>query len=228
MSAGHRITAHTVCPLLLSSRRLNRLCSPLYGMHAKRAALYDPRRNPVCTPNLKLAGAGRPELIGESPCERPTVRAQLEAPSASNVRAIDITSLSRGNCMVSATSKQAPDHAMMSVAYDTDRSRGRVISPAHSPHRHRSTGSDRNGHYVLPRNSTLLEIQSLIKGHGDICADYEDARKSPEELKQIKNKALRRYYERLNEQVNRGGWGVRLAPPSHGPRPPNSRCVTDR
>ena len=54
----------------------------------------------------------------------------------------------------------------------------------------------------LPRTSTLLEVQTLMREHA-VGATFgtKYARKSDEDLAKIKKKATREYYEQLNQQV---------------------------
>lgn len=64
--------------------------------------------------------------------------------------------------------------------------------------------SSAGGPHPLPRTTSVAEVAKLIKEHVAISGlrDYEDARTSEEDLKKIKNKNVRRYYQKLNEQVN--------------------------
>ena len=65
----------------------------------------------------------------------------------------------------------------------------------------RGSSPTRNGGHRMPRTKTLLEVQTLMKEHNSHCLDYATLRKSPADLARIKNRAVRGYYEHLNEQV---------------------------
>lgn len=54
---------------------------------------------------------------------------------------------------------------------------------------------------ALHKSDSFFEVQALIAEHVKRGIDYESYRKTPEELKAIKNKAVRAYYVKLNEQV---------------------------
>lgn len=51
----------------------------------------------------------------------------------------------------------------------------------------------------LPRTESLIQVQALLKEHGS--DEFQSARKSKEELKKMKSKAVRQYYERQNDLV---------------------------
>lgn len=64
--------------------------------------------------------------------------------------------------------------------------------PSFSPH----------GSLQLPRTESLIEVRALLKEHG--TDEFQSARKSEDEIKSMKNKAVRRYYKHQNELVGFG------------------------
>jgi hypothetical protein len=61
----------------------------------------------------------------------------------------------------------------------------------------------------LPRTESLIEVRTLLKEHSD-SSEFQSARKSDEELKQIKNKKLREFYRTQNELVSLFGFNFGL------------------
>lgn len=47
----------------------------------------------------------------------------------------------------------------------------------------------------------MIEVRALLKAHGSNAEEFQQARKSKEDIGKIKNKKTRQYYDRQNELV---------------------------
>jgi hypothetical protein len=66
-----------------------------------------------------------------------------------------------------------------------------------------SQSPTRSSHHHIARTTSLLEVQDLMKYHGDLTLGkkYGHLRKTDKELKAMK-KDVRKYYEAFNQQVS--------------------------
>lgn len=58
-----------------------------------------------------------------------------------------------------------------------------------------------NGSPHPMRTASMIEVRALLKAHGSNAEEFQQARKSKEDIGKIKNKKTRQYYDRQNELV---------------------------